>query len=139
MAAMTSAPSATNQMKTQAGMLRPQKVQLTTAHSPEPVKIIAQAVEPAERVHDVVEARAARGHLGRRQILHPDVPARNAHARERRERAEHRVRARAGAARRVQRRDGEHDAERDHRHALQDAERARLETDDVLLRRARSS
>ncbi len=52
---------------------------------------------------------------------------------ERRERAEHRVHTRPGAARRVQRRHGEHEAERDHGHALQDAERARFETDDVLL------
>ena len=40
LAPMTRAPSATNQMKTQAGMLRPRNSQLTTAHSPEPVKIM---------------------------------------------------------------------------------------------------
>ena len=38
---MARAPRATNQIKTHAGMLSPKKVQFTTAHSPELVKIIA--------------------------------------------------------------------------------------------------
>ena len=50
-----------------------------------------------------------------------------------------RVSTRTRTARGMQRRDGEHEAERGQRHALQYAERTSFETDDVLLRRGHSS
>ena len=88
------------------------EVQLTSAHSPEPVKIILQALEPAERVHDVVEAgphaaalRPAASSASAR--ANPEMPMPD----ERDQPAEHRVRARTDAARRVQRGDREHDAQ----------------------------
>jgi hypothetical protein len=42
-AAATSAPSSTNQTSTHAGMLSPRNDQLTSAHSPEPVKTMRTA------------------------------------------------------------------------------------------------
>jgi hypothetical protein len=68
-----------------------------------------------------------------RQILHVHVPARDSKTRRRDEPAEERVDARRRADRRVQRRGGEHDAERDHRDALKDAERARVEMQRPVL------
>ena len=55
------APSSTNQISTQAGMLRPRNAQLTVAHSPEPVNTILIGVIQRKRVENIVEPRAAGG------------------------------------------------------------------------------